>query len=422
MNNLNIFRTLTISVLAAITGFMIDASSTLSAQEFSRFRPEQYDPDQNYGTFNFAQLTYFKGDHMTYPNSFEDAFSKGYNAVEFRLGWQSTGRQTWQRLHNYPVYGLGVFASSLGESDVDSIVGTPSGIYFFYGEPIVRFRNFTLMFDLGIGLSYDFIPYDAENNPTNDVIGSRINLYFNGNLIMYYRVTESLDLSLGANFFHFSNGRSNTPQRGINLGGLNIGAKYNFNPMIHYTKYARPDYRPPVRPEFIEAPKPALDRYGELQFMASIGTVMTEPGETKAPDGSIDTLKQERYSTSTVSLEYAYLAGRTLKLHAGLDAMYDASMVNYHPGVLPGEVDFGGKFMAGYHLGFQYLIERFAFYFAYGRYLYKESPTRGEWYMRVGGRVGLTPKLDAHIALKTRNGGIADWIEWGLAYKLKIHD
>ena len=40
--------------------------------------------------------------------------------------------------------------------------------------------------------------------------------------------------------------------------------------------------------------------------------------------------------------------------------------------------------------------------------------------MRAGGRIGLTDNLDAHIALKTRNGGIADWIEWGIAYKLKV--
>jgi hypothetical protein len=39
--------------------------------------------------------------------------------------------------------------------------------------------------------------------------------------------------------------------------------------------------------------------------------------------------------------------------------------------------------------------------------------------MRVGGKIGLTENLDAHIALKTRNGGIADWIEWGVSYKLK---
>ncbi len=126
-----------------------------------------------------------------------------------------------------------------------------------------------------------------------------------------------------------------------------------------------------------------------------------------------------------VSIEHItikLLAARTLKVHTGFDFMYDASFENYHPDKIPSEVDFAGKFMLGYHLGFQYLIERFAFYYSLGWYLYKESPSRGSWYMRAGGRIGLTEKLDVHLALKTRNGGIADWIEWGLVYKLKVHD
>ena len=403
--------------------FLFLAGTLMYGQDFTNFKPEQYDPDVNYGSFNFAQLMYFKGGHVSYPKGFEYAFEKGYNAVELRIGWQSTGRQSWQQLHNYPYYGLGVFLGSLGESDADSVVGSPSGIYFFYGEPIVRFGKFTLMADFGFGLSYDFNPYHVETNPANDIIGSRVNLYFNGNMILYYAVDDNLDLSLGANFFHFSNGRSNTPQRGVNMGGLNLGAKYNFNAMQNYTKYRNPDIRLESRPTYIKSPKPHLERFGELQFMGSIGTVETEPGEAKNPDGTNDSTGiQKRYTTSTWSIEYAYLAARTLKVHTGFDFMYDASFENYHPDKIPSEVDFAGKFMLGYHLGFQYLIERFAFYYSLGWYLYKESPSRGSWYMRAGGRIGLTEKLDVHLALKTRNGGIADWIEWGLAYKLKVHN
>ena len=183
--------------------------------------------------------------------------------------------------------------------------------------------------------------------------------------------------SILLNFLHFSNGRTNTPQRGVNLMGVNIGAKYNFNPMKNFTKHVDPDRRLAVRPEFVKAPKPPLKRCGEIQLMASLGTVETEPGETKAADGTFDSINQKRYPTSTVSAEYALLVRRTLKLHTGVDAMYDASWENYHDGVIPGEVDFAGKFMLGYHVGFQYLIERFAFYYSLGWYLYKEAPARG---------------------------------------------
>ncbi len=52
--------------------------------------------------------------------------------------------------------------------------------------------------------------------------------------------------------------------------------------------------------------------------------------------------------------------------------------------------------------------------------IYKEFFQRGGWYMRAEGCIGITENLDAHIALKPRNGGIADWIECGIAYKLKV--
>ena len=390
-------------------------------QEFSSFKPEQFNKDTNYGSFNYIHINYLAGDHLTFPEGLEEAFASGYKAVELKFGWQSTGRQTWQQLHSYPVYGLGVFISSLGGADVDSLIGAPSALYFFYGMPLFRIgTRFTTYFDLGAGLSYDFNPYDAEDNPNNDIIGSNVNLYFNGNFQMMYKVSERMDLTLGANFLHFSNGRSNTPQRGINLAGLNLGAKYNFNAIKGHTKKVNPSYQPAIRPTYIKGPKPKLNRYGEFQFLVSAGTVETEPGEAKTSTGQTSS-EQKRYYTSTISGDYAYLVLRKLKLHAGLDWMYDGSLENYIDGKNPQDVDFGGKFMFGYHAGFQFLIERFAFYYSLGSYLYKETDTRGGWYMRVGGRIGITDDIDAHIALKTRNGGIADWIEWGLAYKLKLN-
>jgi hypothetical protein len=410
------------NVIMFLVLVLLSFHGMLRGQEFSRFEPDQFDPELNYGSFNYVHLSYFKGDHLTYPRELTEMFTKGYDAVEARVGWQSTGRQLWQRMHKYPVYGLGVFLSSLGDSDIDSIVGAPSALYFFYGEPWARFGKFTLMTDLAIGLSYDFVPYDLEDNPVNDVIGSRVNLYFNLNAQVLYRIDENLDMSFGYNLLHFSNGRTNTPQRGINLGGLNLGLKYNFNPVVNYTRYVRPDYVPPRRPEFQKGGIPEVKRFGEIQFTLSGGTVLTEPGEFKDEQGVRDSTGiQARYYTSTVSLEYAYLVAHRVKLHAGLDGFYDGSLENFIDGKAPQEVDLAGKVMLGSHIGLQYRIERFAFYYALGAYLYKETSTRGKWYMRAGGRIGLTDDLDVHVALKTRNGGIADWIEWGLAYKIRVH-
>jgi putative cell wall-binding protein len=101
------------------------------------------------------------------------------------------------------------------------------------------------------------------------------------------------------------------------MGGLNIGAKYNFNAIKGHTKLVDPNYQPPIRPTYIKEPKPKLERFGELQFMASVGTVETEPGEAK------NLYWRARYNsaskkvlTSTIAVDYAYKVAHRLKLHA----------------------------------------------------------------------------------------------------------
>jgi hypothetical protein len=204
--------------------------------------------------------------------------------------------------------------------------------------------------------------------------------------------------------------------------GFNISTAYHFNPMKNYTKFIAPEYQPPIRPEFVVNELQEFNPNHELQLTATVGTVQAEPGEFKDEFGEVDTTGAEgpRYVTSTWSFEYAYRFGRRIKAVTGFDAFYDGSAEYLYDDLLPQETGFREKSFYGAHVGFHYLIERFTFLYNFGVYLDKPFPQRGNWYMRAGGRIGLTENIDAHIVLKTRNGGIADWIEWGFAYKLKL--
>ena len=392
------------------------------AQEFSKFTTEDFDRDKNYGFFNYIQVSGYKGQHLTGGDKTGTLFERGFHGVGIRVGTQSTGRKDWQRLHNYPKYGIGVSFFDLGGAPADSIIGMPTALYFFYSAPVARFWDFTFSTDLEIGLSTDFKPYDAETNNLQDYIGATTNLHFNLNLALNYTLSDKFDIGIGMVMMHFSNGRSFTPQRGINLGGLSLNSSYYFNPIKNYTKLVDPGYQPPIRPEYIIAEKPAFKPHHEFQFFTSVGTVQAEPGEFKDENGDVDTTGAvgPRYFVSTSSVDYAYQFARKFKILAGVDAFYDGSAEYLYDDKLPQETTYSDKSFYGGHVGFHYLIERFAFVFHYGRYIYKPFEQRGKWYMRVGGKLGITENLDAHIALKTRNGGIADWIEWGISYKLKV--
>lgn len=403
--------------------FLVFALSASNAQEFSSFTAKDLDTTQNYGWFNYVQVSAYGGQHLASPD-WENFFNKGFWGLGMRLGFQSTGRKEWQRLHNYPQYGFGVSFFHLGGLEVDSVVGSPGAFYFFFGAPIARFGKFTLNGDVELGLSTDFNPYDPESNPDQNIIGASTNLHSNFSLQLYYQLSKRVDLSLGLSFLHFSNGRSFTPQQGINIFGLNLSSSYHFNPVRNFTNNKDPIYKPPVRPTFVKAPRTEFDPHHELILMATIGTVQAYPYEFKNEDGTYDTTgeKGPRYITNSISAEYGYQFARKLKGIAGLDLFYDGSAEYLYDDILPTDTDLGDKLFYGYHVGFHYLIERVAFVFNYGRYIYKPFEQRGNFWLRVGGRVGINDNLDGHIALKTRGGGeggMADWIEWGIAYKIK---
>lgn len=400
--------------------FIVISAITLQAQEFSKFTAADLDTTQNYGWFNYVQVTGYRGQHLTSPE-LENFFSKGFWGMGMRLGLQSTGRKEWQRLHNYPQYGVGVSYFNLGGLGVDTIVGSPGALYFFFGAPIIRFGRSTINVDVELGLSTDFNPYDEETNPMQNIIGATNNLHAHFALQWYYQLSNRMDLTLGLSFMHFSNGRTYTPQQGINIFGLNLGTAYHFNPVKNFTKEKSPGLQPEVRPTFIKEPKSKFNPHHEFTLMASIGTVQAYPGEFKDVSGQVDTTGAEgsRYMTNSVTTEYGYQFARKIKAIGGLDLFYDGSTEYLYDNILPQDTHFDDKVFYGYHIGIHYLIERVSFIFHYGRYIHKPFKQRGNYWLRAGGRLGISPNLDVHLALKTRDGGTADWIEWGLAYTFK---
>lgn len=402
--------------------FFLLSTGIANAQEFSKFSEVDFSREKNYGFFNYFQFMVHSGMHRTGSIYMKDILNSAYSVGSLRIGTQSTGRKEWQRLHNYPQYGIGTAFFDLGDAEADSALGSPFAIFFFFGAPWARFSGFTLNTDFEFGLSLCFNPYNPYVNRYQDVIASKANLHFNLSIALYYQASDRIDLNLGTELYHFSSGRASSPQKGINMIGINLGTSYHFNPVRNFTKYSDPGYRPPLRPEFIKAENSLFIPHQELHFTSSIGTVQARPGEFKDRNGIYDTTmaKGPYYMTSTLSAEYAYHLSRRMKAVTGFDFFYDASAEYLYDNKLPQNTTYSDKAFYGHHAGFHYLIERFAFVYTIGWYIYKPFPQRGWWYMRTGGKIGLTDNLDAHIVLKTRNGGVSDWIEWGATYKLKL--
>jgi hypothetical protein len=368
---------------------------------------ENLKKDPNLGTQMFFQYKLHIGNHAYTGRTFSEYLQSMTVGNELRLGWRTDGSEDWQKALNNPLFGVGVYGGNIGDPQ---FLGTPSGVYGFIHFPFLRSQRHHFNGEIAAGLTYDLVSYNAETNPDNDAIGSSVAVYFNAHIGGDIIISRSLDLTYGVDLTHFSNGRTFTPNYGINIFGFNLGIRKNFNPIKKGVQLIDPGYEPNVRPILDRSPMSPAPKSHDINFYASIGTVMYE----------IDGGRGPRYNTWTTYLEYARRYGHIGNVNVGLDFMYDGSIqeaVNRDSSnTTPWQSS--QNYFGGVHVGHSLFIERFNIETQLGIYTFKEVHYKGDWYMRVSLKYRFKNDMFAQIGLKTLNGGAADWIEWGIGYKL----
>ncbi|MCK5136809.1 MAG: acyloxyacyl hydrolase [Bacteroidales bacterium] len=359
----------------------------------------------------YLQLLYHTGIYWTRTEYLTEQFADGYKAIEARFGFQTTGRKAWQQYHHYPRYGFGFHYADLVADREDTIVGNPFSAFVFYSAPWARFGRFTLNTDIALGLSYTSVIHDPVSNPINDVIASYLNLYFDFNLNIYYALTNRIDISAGYGVTHYSNGSMHQPQKGVNNWGWNLGLSYNFSDQPKSTDLNDPDGKSYIRPEFIESEKPTFIYSEVIQLMYAAGVVERH---------ILGELEGTYYFTSSFTVDYAVTLNPRMAVTIGMDVLYNGSLKMAIKGVDPEDVTTIQKMSVGSHLGYHFLIDRLTILFNLGTYFFQHSNDKGYWFIRAGGRFRITDHFHTQICIKAKDGIRADWIEWGLAYSLKI--
>lgn len=108
-------------------------------------------------------------------------------------------------------------------------LGTPVAFYIFQGARIARIsRRLSFNYEWNFGLSFGWQPYDAQMNPANMMMGSKVNAYINADFYLNVMLTRELDFSAGLSMTHFSNGNTKFPNAGLNSIGMKFGLLYCF--------------------------------------------------------------------------------------------------------------------------------------------------------------------------------------------------
>jgi hypothetical protein len=326
-----------------------------------------------------------------------------YGAFELRYAWQNSNPESWASQYGYPSYGIGTYSGFLGDPQ---IFGNPNALFGFINFPISKpTKRNAFNIEPALGLTYNLEPFDSETNPTNDAIGARLAVYFSLNFGWNYKWTNEMDISYGIDFTHFSNGRSTTPNWGLNMFGLNVGLRYHYNADEH--KINNDPYAPRVLQARYLRPERKLNTKVEdnqsINVYLAVGTVQTYPEDPE------DSFSEERYTSFSAVLDYQHKFNNMHGVTAGVDFFYDGSLEERFPD------DNSQQYLAGIHGGYDFMFYRFTFSGHVGTYL-TDSRGKDPYFTRVALRYKIVDWSYAQVGLKT-DGFAADWIEIGLGFR-----
>ena len=359
---------------------------------------QRYNLFSNIGESAFLDAKTHIGKPIRYSDSLNYSLNNPFTAIDLRFGINSFGRTPQDEFLKYPNYGIGITHYYMNSDTI----GNPIGIYGFFGSPfLVHNSKLHLGWELATGFSYNFNKFDLITNPKNDIIGSDINVYFNMSLWAAFKVSERLDVLLTSDFTHFSNGTINTPNKGLNLLGGNVGMRYHF-------QFEKKELESFTRKTTADKTFKPFEPYNEILVWMGMGgkAVMNA-----TYDGPV-------HLCSSVSTDFNHRYGWIGKYGIGADLFFDGSL----------EADFPNednipvtRFMfVGIHGNHEFIVGNFSLATQVGFYVWKGMHAKGNFYIRAALKYDFTEHFFLNLSLKSVNGLKADYIETGFGYKLKF--
>lgn len=386
--------------------FLYAFSFQINAQSFDFLKADTSDIKKDLPCYVVVETKYQYGSHKTtgvYELQ-ETVETNPFNTFEFRVGWRGYGRKRWQQLHNFTTYGVALHHVVF--QPYDNILGNPTSISLYIDYPLLSTRYFWFGLDLAIGPAFGFKAYDPETNPNQKAIGSSVNLLFQPNLNLGFKVNKRFDIAVQAGLTHYSNGRLRTPNIGVNLKGFGLKAVYNIKPLYEGGRDAS---HLPDRPTNTKVVIPKHENY--FEFMVSGGLGFT---------GSFDKYETKDdiyYGAMGLSIDAALKYSHISKVGIGYDIFFDGSLVEEYEIIENQDIPFKDKMYSGIHISHEFLIHQFAVITQYGR-TFKDIPGRGKSYLITGFRYDVSEKVFLKLFLKTPTKLIADFALFGVGFSL----
>jgi hypothetical protein len=298
----------------------------------------------------------------------------------------STGLQDWQRIYNYPGYGLTIAGFNLGSPDK---LGKGICAYPYVDFPLGKSSSGGLHFRYGMGIGYVEKIFDEKTNQKNSAIGSHINGVIHFDLHVHQKLSPQTFLEFGAGITHFSNGSFSMPNLGINIATANVALRHAFGDRL------------PI----IRNPLPVHLKTREIHLYAGGFYKKIYP-----PNG-------RSFFAGTLSGMYFKKYSLRSAWGIGADLFYDNS-ISYRIETMEGtETNFADNIRQGIYGAYHLTVGKVGVMFNMGFYLYNPWKDDGNAYHRICLRYYME-KTFICLNLKSHYAR-ADFIELGFGYRFK---
>ncbi|HOK61955.1 acyloxyacyl hydrolase [Tenuifilum sp.] len=316
------------------------------------------------------------------------------NAIQLNFGITTDGSKFWHKEFNYPIVGLGLYYSGLGN---DTLYGKLTGLYTFINRPFLdNTKRFNISNTLSVGLSYASKWHNPISNRSNMVLSTPLNVFFQYEIGCNYRISTNHNVSASIGLTHASNGSVKEPNLGFNIFTTALGYRYSFgNPN-------------PVRSELPDDITPFSS--WNFGLFASIK--------------SIDAFSGKQYGIIGLSAEKLYrfaplsMAGLELTAYKDnsipdlvMDKSEDAVTLNKNDNLAL-------TINATYLMGFN----RIGIVFQPGIYLRNQYYGFGAFSNKVGLRINIYDGLILGVAIKAHWFAQADFVEFGIKNSFNRHE
>jgi Lipid A 3-O-deacylase (PagL) len=307
-------------------------------------------------------------------------------SLTLQLSKNTTGKNDWERLYNYPTYGVALYYSTLGNNQVH---GKEWAFYPFFHLNIISRSRFHFYNQTGFGFGYITKKFDLENNYLNVAVGSHVNLHFNLKFGFDYKLTETVRWHSGLAFDHFSNGNLSEPNLGINWTTFYTGLAYRLG---HHDDKISGDLAPHETD------------FG-YEFIYSAGGKHPRSQDSRF------------YFTSSATFETKWKLFRALHLGLGADVFYDASTETEMLGRDLTNYKAAYDFRTGIHFSQEFIYSKLSLILQEGIYLLMTDRVSNKvMYNRWVVRYRVSPPVFVQVAMKSHLH-ILDYPEFGLGLK-----